>query len=249
MTSSRPFARSRVAPRPVLRPSNPFPHLAGVETRLHPGQHENQHPQNEQRYSRDHRRVIRNLDQRDQHPQHHDLDHAPGSRGRMMAQQRPHPSRRALEMGAEHDRQHQTDLQRRRDHSGQQHQHRDHLLPIAPQVLGASDHGSGGRAPDDRQAEHRNRVCNHVEQSGPQRQRERPIERVLAVAPQLLVAARTARRRPRREIRHPLQQVAMQTSDERGIGDRFVVHEGYRRLRAESAGTRGSRRTVRCTLV
>ena len=69
-----------------------------------------------------------------------------------MAQQRPHPSRRTFAMGSQHDRQHEANLQRRRDDRSQQHQHRDHLLPVLPQMLGASDHGGGGRAPDDREA-------------------------------------------------------------------------------------------------
>ena len=127
-------------------------------------------------------------------------------------------------MRPEHDRQHEANLQRRRDDGGEQHQHRDDLLPVLPQVLGASDHGGRGRAPDDRQAEHRNGVRDHVEHRGRERQRERPVERVLTAAPQLLVAARAARRRARRKLREPLQQIAVRAGDERRVGDRPVVH-------------------------
>ena len=127
-----------------LRPLDPVPHLAGIEARLHPGEQEDERPEHEQRHSRDHRRVVRDLDEGDQHAEHHDLDHAPGPRRRMMAQQRPHPSRRAFATGPEHDRQHEADLQRRRDDGGEEHQHRDDLLPVLPEMLGASDHGGGG---------------------------------------------------------------------------------------------------------
>ena len=113
-----------------LRPLDPFPHLARIETRLHPGEQENQHPEHEQRDSRNYRRVVRDLDQGDQHPEHHHLDHAPGPGGRVMAQQRPDPSRRTFAQGSQHDRQHEADLQRRRDDRGQQHQHRDHRCPF-----------------------------------------------------------------------------------------------------------------------
>src|SRR5262249_53557364 len=54
--------------------------------------------------------------------------------------------------------------------------------------------------------------------------RQRPVERVLAPAPQLLVAARAARRRPGWQIRQALQEVTVRAADQRGVGQRLVVH-------------------------
>src|SRR3989442_15701522 len=73
-------------------------------------------------------------------------------------------------------------------------------------------------------AEHGHEVRDHAEHRRGERQRERPLERVLAAAPQLLVAARTARRCARDELREALQQVAVRAGDERGVGERLVVH-------------------------
>src|SRR5437016_5713383 len=80
------------------------------------------------------------------------------------------------------------------------------------------------RASDGTQPEHGHEVRDHAEHRRGERQRERPLERVLAAAPQLLVAARTARRCARDELREALQQVAVRAGDERGVGERLVVH-------------------------
>ena len=81
-------------------------------------------------------------------------------------------------------------------------------------------------ASDRGQAEHRHGVGDDVEHRRRERQRERAVERVLAAAPELPVAARAARRRPRREVREALQQVAVRAGDQR------------RRLRAVGCGRR-----------
>src|SRR5260370_10807042 len=92
-------------------------------------------------------------------------------------------------------------------------------------MLRAPEHGGGRVAPDDCKAEHRNRVRDHVEQRGGQRQRERAIERVLAMTPELLVASRASRRCARRNLRDPLEQVAVNAGYQFWIGDWLVVHQ------------------------
>ena len=113
----------------------------------------------------------------------------------MVAQERSHPSWREFPPGSEHDRQHQANLQRRRNDCGEEHQRRDDLLVVRPQMLDAPEDGGGRVAPDDREAKHRYRVRGYVKHRSPQRQREGPVKRVLPPPPQLLVAARTTRRR------------------------------------------------------
>jgi site-specific recombinase XerC len=45
-----------------------------------------------------------------------------------------------------------------------------------------------------------------------------------AVRPQLLVAARTARRLAERQIREALHQIAVRTADERSVVPQFAKH-------------------------
>src|SRR6266566_7947956 len=92
-------------------------------------------------------------------------------------------------------------------------------------MRGAAKHGGGSVAPDDCEAKHRNRVRDHIEQRGCERQRERAIERVLAMPPKLLVASRASRRRARRNLRDPLEQVAVNAGYQFWIGDWLVVHQ------------------------
>jgi len=65
------------------------------------------------------------------------------------------------------------------------------------------------------------------QQTMAKRERERAVERVDGASPELLVASRTARRCPRRQIREPLQQIALRTGDQPGVGEGLVVH-GHR---------------------
>ena len=111
------------------------------------------------------------------------------------------------------DHQHEADLERRRDDRGEEHQPRDDLATVAPELLGASEHGGGGLAPDGREPEHGRGVRDHVEHRGRERQRERAVARVVAATPELEVAARTARGRSRLEVREPLQQVAVRAGE------------------------------------
>ena len=98
------------------------------------------------------------------------------------------------------------------------------VLAIAPQLQGAPEHGGEGLATYRGQAQHRHAVRDHQQHRGGERQRERAVERVLAAPPQLLVAARATRRRPWRQVRKPLQQVAVRAGEERDVGDGLVVH-------------------------
>src|SRR5208337_3787639 len=81
----------------------------------------------------------------------------------------------------------------------------------------------GGLASDDRETKHGNRIRDHIEHRSRYRQRERPIQRILFVTPQFLVAARAPRGRAGRKLRKPLQQVTMWTSDEVKVDDRLIV--------------------------
>ena len=59
--------------------------------------------------------------------------------------------------GAEHDREHEADLERRRDDGGEEHQRGDELPPVVPELLGAAEHRGGRLVPDGREPEHRDR--------------------------------------------------------------------------------------------
>ena len=140
-----------------------------------------------------------------------------------MAEQLADPRRYAIAPRAEGDDQHQKDLQRRRDHRGEEHQAGHHLAPVAPELLGAAEHGRERLAPDHGEAEHGSGVGNRVEDRRRQGQRQGAIERVLAGAVQLVVTARAARRRSGPQRGKPLHQVAMRAGDERRVADRLIV--------------------------
>ena len=104
-------------------------------------------------------------------------------------------------------------MQGRGDHGCEKHERRHEREPVFPQVLGAAQNRGEGMASDGREAEHRDTVRDHIEQRSGERQRERPIERVFAAAPELLVAARAARRSAGRELWKALQQVTIRAGD------------------------------------
>jgi hypothetical protein len=61
------------------------------------------------------------------------------------------------------------DLESGREDDREKHQHRNDLLPILPESLDATQDSSGGRASDDREAEHRHGIRDNVEHRGSQR--------------------------------------------------------------------------------
>jgi len=65
-----------------------------------------------------------------------------------MAQKRPDPFRRMLAVRPDQYRQHNADLQRRREHGGEKHQQRDALSPGIPEMPGAFEHRCEGLTPD-----------------------------------------------------------------------------------------------------
>ena len=111
-----------------------------------------------------------------------------------MPQQLAHPPARALAPCTDDDREHQTDLQARRDHRGEKDQRGDELMVALPELLRSAGDGGEGLAPGNGQAEHRHGVRQQVEKEGCRGQRECAVQRVLAPAPQLFATARTARR-------------------------------------------------------
>ena len=151
-------------------------------------------------------------------------------------------------MSSEDDRQHRADLQSRRDDRGEEDEDGDELVVALPELQRPAGDRGEGLPPGDGQAEHRHGVREHVEKGGRGRQRERAVERVLAAAPQLLVASRTARRGARRELGQALHEVAVGAADERRIAERLVMARhalGDAGFEPELGGTSGKRLVAR----
>ena len=127
-------ARRRARPSPPTR-SAPTPR-AGRSSPACAASRKTSAAEREQRQSRDDRRVVGDLDQRDQHAEHHDLDHAPGARGRVMAQQRPDPARRHGSRRAPSTIASMKPIcSAGAIDGGEEHQHGDDLPPVVPELL------------------------------------------------------------------------------------------------------------------